>query len=280
MLSPESCQDPERGRQGDSHHRKADRPTDDCMGRRRSKPDDKLAATFLDVLALEACVLNFGPYLGNHVARRSMAAVPAEAPCAQVSPRRPSREPDDGSLLPAVTRTSRVACRSELFPMGAIPMISRWPSTPPPRPARKQRSLPGRGLVVGRHPVGPRHRHAAAIPDKPAYRRLPDRRGRHRPDLGGFDNAATNLAAQLREQGVHPGDPGRGVARRHPAIPCWWPSNASRWPSAWARPRRCAVAPSSPRTRPACWSATPRAAAGRAPWSPGRAARRVYRRIW
>ena len=67
----------------------------------QGKANGVLAIFLSDVLALEACNLNFSPYLGPHVARRSMAAVPAEAPRAQVGflPRRSPGEGPDGSLL-------------------------------------------------------------------------------------------------------------------------------------------------------------------------------------
>nr|HRD11111.1 AMP-binding protein [Mycobacterium sp.] len=48
--------------------------------------------------------------------------------------------------------------------------------------------------------------HAAATPDKPAYVDFRTDAADTVLTWAEFDNAATNLAVQLREQGVHPGD--------------------------------------------------------------------------
>jgi hypothetical protein len=91
---------------------------------RQPKANGVLTDFLSDALALEPVRLNFRAYLGTHVARRSMAPVPAEPARAQVRP--PSRLTHDAALFcprggDAIAATRRRSIDTKTFDINHSP---------------------------------------------------------------------------------------------------------------------------------------------------------------
>ena len=208
-------------------------------------------------------------------ARRSMAAVPAEAPAHR------------GTPPPPPARTLTVLCCGghadlsrrlpfELFPMSAIPMISRWPVDAAATTARKQRST---GLRAGGRTPPVRTASPGAPPPSRTsrpYVDFPDRRGRHRPSTWAVRQRRHQPRRRSTARTGRP--PGGRVAVWHgdtSAIHVLLVAVEPLQAEAVGLGARagCARSPTSSAHPPGpCWSATPRGTPGEHHWSPGRCA--------